>query len=972
MRESRALLVTDVVGSTELAARLGDDAMAALWRDHDRCARDLLRQCGGREIDKSDGFLLLFERAADAAAYALAYHRALAALPVPLKARAGLHVGAVELRSNPPEDVALGAKPVEAEGLAKSLAARVMSVAHGGQTLATLAAHASLGASHARSHGHWRMKGLDEPVELFEVGDAQTPWTPPAESNKAYRVVRSGDEWLALRDLRHSLPAERDSFVDRRTELQALGRLFDDGVRLASVLGAGGSGKTRLALRYARAWLGDFDGGAWFCDLSQATTAADVMQAVARGLELDLQGADPMALIGAAIAGRADCLLILDNFEQVSQHAEATLGRWLERAPRARFLVTSRERLRIGGEHVLLLESQPPLDAGILFKQRAVAAYGAATQSPADDRAIGPLVELLDGMPLAIELAAARTRVMPPQMLLARMGERFQLLASRHGRHDRQATLRATFDWSWELLSLHERAALAQLSVFEGGASLAAVEAVVVVGSDHSGAPRPVDVLQSLVEKSLVRPVGRARFALLRTVHDYAQARLTQPDAGPAFGVQAQRAAQARHAAFFAGLGARDAVAERCIELDNLVAAVRRAVALGLHGVAADALKGAWEALRLRGPFALALELAQQVRAMDGLDRTTGAAVDLVSGWVLKAGGQNAQARQRLEPALLFARAGSERVLQGELLRLLGELDTSDGRMDDARSRLDEALAIARECVDAPLECQVLCGIGAMMIYLGHYEAAAQNYLHALEISRPIGDRHLEGTILSNMGLVRDEQGRAAEALGHYEQALAIARETGDRRREGNNLCNLGLLHHTQGRNAEALGALEAALAVAREIGHARLESIALCNLGLVAEAMRLPERALPYYEAALAVARDIADRRAEGQVLSSLGVLQARQGRVEAARHALAAGRQLLVAVSDRISLGLLLCNLAETEHLAGAAAPAREALLSATQIAQETACGPASELGVRVAEVATLVAPSTAAGEQPLSSNR
>ena len=184
MSDVRALLLTDVVDSTKLFEELGDVAAAALWAEHDRAARDLLHSWRGREIDKTDGMLLLFDAASDAAAYAMAYHLALGSFNPPLRARAGLHVGAVILRANSPQDVARGAKPLEVEGIAKAVAARVMSIAGGGQTLLSADARSALGKTALRleSQGHWRMKGIAEPMELFELGELEAPFAPPADA----------------------------------------------------------------------------------------------------------------------------------------------------------------------------------------------------------------------------------------------------------------------------------------------------------------------------------------------------------------------------------------------------------------------------------------------------------------------------------------------------------------------------------------------------------------------------------------------------------------------------------------------------------------------------------------------------------------------------------------------------------------------------------------------------------------------
>src|SRR4029077_779670 len=199
---------------------LGDRAMAEVWAAHDRVARDLLPVWHGREIDKTDGMLLMFGSPSDAVHYALAYHQALAGLPVALKARAGLHVGPVSLRENSREDVARGAKALEVEGLAKPTAARVMALARGGQTLISDEARKALvdGAWTLQSHGHWVLKGVAEPVELCEVGMDADAFIAPLDSEKAHRVARVGDQWLPVRQMPNNLPQQTPSFVGRERE----------------------------------------------------------------------------------------------------------------------------------------------------------------------------------------------------------------------------------------------------------------------------------------------------------------------------------------------------------------------------------------------------------------------------------------------------------------------------------------------------------------------------------------------------------------------------------------------------------------------------------------------------------------------------------------------------------------------------------------------------------------------------------
>ena len=216
---------------------------------------------------------------------------------------------------------------------------------------------------------------------MWEIGKegpitrCTSAFAPPPDSEKVYRVARAGDGlWRPLRDVRHNLEAELDAFVGREQELQLLARRLDAGARLVSVLGPGGSGKTRFVRRYAWTWLGDWPGGVCFCDLSEARSLDGILGAVAVALDVPLSGADPAAQIGHAIAARGRCLVVLDNFEQVLRDAAATVGRWAGRAGEAAFVVTSRERLHLEGEEVFALE---PLaladDAVALFQVRAAA-----------------------------------------------------------------------------------------------------------------------------------------------------------------------------------------------------------------------------------------------------------------------------------------------------------------------------------------------------------------------------------------------------------------------------------------------------------------------------------------------------------------------------------------------------------------------------------------------------------------------
>jgi predicted ATPase len=877
-----------------------------------------------------------------------------------LRARAGLHLGAVTVRETPAADVALGAKPLEVDGISKPLAARVMSAALGGQTLLTTPARDALAEGPAGpwrvvSHGHWAVKGLPAPIELFEVGEDGAPFTAPPDAEKVYRVVQHEDLWLPLRDTRHSLPAERDAFVGRNSTLAELSRRFDDGARLVSLLGIGGCGKTRAAMRFGWTRLGDFPGGIWFCDLASARTLEGLFSAVAQGLDVPLGQEDPLHQLGSAIAGRGACLVVLDNFEQLARHAEATVGRWLERAGAARFLVTSREVLGIAGEEAVFLAPMVSSDAQTLFLRRAAAARRDFQPNPEDLAAIAPLVKLLDGLPLAIELAAARVRTLPPRALLARMSERFKLLASSGGRLDRQATLRAAFDWSWDLLLPAEKAALAQLAVFQGSFALDAAEAVIDL-SPFPDAAWTLDVVQSLVDKSFVRalPVDRFdRFDLLGSVQAYALERLQTADVPLGTGPQAWRAAQQRHGGFFAALGPQRAAAQQAADLDNLVAACQWAVSAHQGDLASGALDGAWAALALRGPFKTGVDLAQSLCALAQLPHRSAAHAFAVLGQSLTAAGRRAEAAPAFETALARAKAAGDVACESTVRSSLAALHARQGRSWQALSEHEQALRLARLAGDPALECAALNGLGALSFGQGQMNEARGHWEAVLQLAQQAGLKRWQCNVLGNLSSLHANMGRTAESLRQGEAALELARELGDRQREGNTLCNLGLLYVMQGRLDEALSAGNAALQVGRDLGDARLECVALCNLGLAHNARGDAAPALARLESALSLSRQTRDRRSEGQILGYLGLTQARLGAHAAAHELLTTGQEILNDLQDQMSLGLLLCCRAESLVLAGEVATARATELQAAALAQQAGAGPESELGLALAQL-------------------
>ena len=962
MAEQRALLQTDIVDSTGVTERLGEAAASALWTAHDRIARDLLRQWHGREIDKSDGFLLMFEHTDDAVGFALAYHRAIATLAEPLKARTGVHVGTLIERVTDRADVELGAKPLEIDGLAKPTVARLMALAAPGQTLLSAEAAAAIaGAAHRpdfrlQRHGHWRLRGIEQPIEVFEAGDELASFAPPPDTHKAYRVLRRDGLWLPVRELRHSLPAERDSFINRTSELQDLAERLRSGARLVSVVGPGGTGKTRFAKRFAWNWLGDYAGGVWFCDLSQARTLDSIAYAAAQGLEIPPSRDDPITQIGAALASRGECLVFLDNFEQVAQHAEATVGQWLNRAPLARFVVTTREVLGINGEQTFALSTLPAPHAIELFEHRASAARQNYAADIGEHAAVGPLVALLDGLPLAIELAAARVRVMPPRMVLDRMSERFKLLVTSGKRHDRQSTLRATIEWSWGLLSRADQSALAQLSVFDGGFTLDAAEAVLDLAIDGEEACWAIDAVQSLVEKSMLRQVGAARFDMLRSVQEFAAEQLaTLPGLAPG-GVERQRYIEARHWRFYSRPAGRS-TPEDFLDVANRVTACRRAaVAMDLEA-AVGALHSAWELLSLTGPFRVAVDLAARVQRLAGLNDLQRAGAEYVAASAHQRLGDTDAAVAGFERALNCARCASDPRSEARILCAFGELLFTLGAVETAQSHLARAQALADEVDDGALRCWSRNALGTLARSTGRVDQARGHYAQGLEIAQATGDARWEGGLRGNLGTLAHLIGQRDEARSHYERALELARQMHDRYWEGNTRCNLALLHHELGHTAEALLQFDLALAMAREMGHARLEAVVLCNLGIVEEARHGFDLAIRHYEQATAAAVRLQDRAMQGQFGGYLALCYVKAGRFERGQAQFDVALELLRASPDAASLALLHCQRAHAACLAGDFESARTALALAQAQSVGAHAGTESELDLAIRRVQRLI---------------
>ena len=475
-------LFTDVEGSTRLLDDLGSEDYAAALAEHRRIVREVSAREGGVEVDtQGDAFFVAFPTAPGAIAAARAVVDGLGSGPV--RVRIGVHTGTPLLTDE------------GYVGPDVHRAARIAASGHGGQVLVSSATRALLDGDSLRDLGEHRFKDLAAAERVYQLGDR---------------------EFQPLRSLyRTNLPVPATPFLGRERELgDVVELLVRDDVRLLTMTGPGGTGKTRLALQAAAEASGEFPDGVWWVGLAPLRDARLLVTSLAQVLMVEERADSDLAELVVAHLASKRALVLVDNVEHLLPEVATEIAR-LRDAASPTILVTSRERLQLQGEHVYPVPTLADDDGIELFLVRARAL--ASRVEPSD--AIGELCSRLDNLPLALELAAARTVVFPPEQLLARLSERLDLLKAGRDADPRQQTLRATIEWSYDLLEPAEQRVFRGLSVFAGGCTYDAAE--FVCGADP-------DVIQALLDKSLLRRSEgeRPRYLMLETIRELALERL--------------------------------------------------------------------------------------------------------------------------------------------------------------------------------------------------------------------------------------------------------------------------------------------------------------------------------------------------------------------------------------------------------------------------------------------------------------
>jgi len=805
-----SFLYTDIEGSTRLWEQ-HPQAMHAALALHDRLLRQAIEAWGGHIFQTvGDAFYAAFTTAPAALAAAAAAQQALHTAawgPVePLRVRMALHTGPAEVRSD------------DYFGPTINRVAALLVAGHGGQVLVSAATRELLRDLlppdfSLRDLGQRRLKDLTQPEQIYQLA------APGLDSN--FGPLKTLDTYP------NNLPLQSTSFLGRESELtDLLALLRRPDVRLLTLGGPGGSGKTRLSLQVAAALLDDYADGVYFVPLAEISDPKLVMAPVAQTLNLAEMVGQPYGEAVKAYGRERSMLLVLDNFEQVVE-AAVQLGELLTAAPRLKLLVTSREVLHLYGEQEYAvpplalpdLKQLPPLDE--LEQYAAVALFVARVQTirhdfrltPENARAVAEICSQLDGLPLAIELATARSKLFSPQMMLDQLSNHLKVLTSpMRDLTPRQQSLRGAIDWSYNLLSEGERLLFARLAVFVGGCTPAAGEEV-CSGEGLSDLPESVfESLVSLVDKSLLRQAtngaSEPRFVMLDTIRDYAAERLN-------LGGEAE-AVRRRHAMYYV------AFAE---QVEDKLVLLHDASWLGRVEQEYDNLRTAMQWCSLHEPGA-GLRLAVGIREF----------------WYVR--GYLSEGRGWLER--LVQAVGDDLPLQrAKALVTSGILATYEGDYVAASRLLAEGEAVSESCGYHEGVASALRNRGYIAYREKDYARARALYEQGMALSRRTNDPLHMAAFANSLGMVAYREGDYDAAQALYEQGLAGYRELGSRRDEFNLLHNLAHLARHRGNYQAAAQFYRQAINVNAELGEKvevadALEGLAatLCDLGEARQAV--------------------------------------------------------------------------------------------------------------------------------------
>ena len=918
---SVTFLFTDIEGSTRLWDRdeaLARDAVAK----HDALLRGTIASHDGYVFKTvGDAFCAAFSTADTALRAAVAAQRSIAMEGAfPFRVRMALHTGTTHERDD------------DYFGPTVNRVARIQALASGGQVLLsagteTLLRDALPAGVTLRDLGPHRLKDLQREERIFQVvGPALPDGFAPL---------------VSLDALPNNLPLQLTSFLGREREVDDVRRSLSSN-RLVTLTGAGGSGKSRLAIQVAAETLGDYPGGAWFVELAPVSDPADVVKAFASEMRVrEEPGRDLLATMLDALRAKRT-LVLLDNCEHLLEPCASLVERMLAACPNLRVLATSREALSASGEIAWRVPSLalPSAEADgqaagaspavALFLDRATAVNSTFRAGPDDLLHIAEICRRLDGIPLAIELAAARAVALSPRQIADRLNDRFRLLTGgRRTALPRQQTLKAAIDWGHDLLAAPERVTLRRLGVFVGGFDLEAAEDV-CAGAAAEGAIERVDVLDRvahLVAKSFVvvddLPESGPRYRLLETVRQYALDRLLDAGEGPALRGRHRdwvTAFTTRLAPSLAGPDVRSALARLDAERDNVRAALEwcnagaEGVTPGL-GIATAITKY----LAIRGRFADARAWLDGflARADANVDPTLRAAATRAVAGAMFHAGDYAGAKARYEELrAIWTRLGSE---AGVAEADAGLANVAFRLRDtDTAIRLgDEVVAVFRRLGDVAATADALVARGIVDAARGAFEDARARYDEAIPVLRRSGDVSVIAAATGNLAYLAYAERRFDRARELLEEQIAAFRTLGDRAGLANALNTKGAVLDALGDTAGTTAAFEESLALREALGLRALSALTLANLAVMSIAAGRFAEARSRFARSLEIAKESGDPWARARAVGRFALADEGEGRAERAVRILGAaegatgGRAYCVSETERRDYGELRTNL-------------------------------------------------------------
>lgn len=891
-------LLTDIEGSTKLWQSEPAAMRVALAR-HDEILRNAIEANEGFVFKTmGDAFFAAFASPMCAVAAMETAQRALAdeAWPpeTPIRVRMALHSGVAEFRGG------------DYFGQTLNRAARVLSAGHGGQSLATQAVRELIRDEMPSGAALWdlgdhRLKDLGQPERLLQINFPGLPTKFPE--------LRS----LSSAGARNNLPLQMTTFIGRERQIAEIEELLSKS-RLLTLLGTGGCGKSRLALQVAASTSGDYPDGVWLAELGPLSDPAQVAPTVGGIFGLREEAGRPMEqTIGDHLAAR-NLLLILDNCEHLLGSCASLAHTILNLCSQTTVLTTSREPLGIAGERTYrvpsltlpedstLVEDLASCEAVRLFTERTELHQAQFALSSANVHAVASICRRLDGIPLAVELAAARMRFMSAEEIDAKLDHRFGLLTGgSRSALPRQQTLRALIDWSYELLSREERSMLQRLSVFAGGWTLDAAEAV--CAGDDLAPWQVLDLLSGLVDKSLVSTEewdGRTRYKLLETVRQYGRDRLEESGE-----VDAVRQ---RHS---------DAYLKFAKEAEGRLHASDQLFWIVRLEKEHENLRTCWEWMVHRGDSDDAMRLC----------------VALFPWWQM---GYLVEGREWSVRSLEMAGAAGDPLLKARSLHVAGYLSWKQGDYSGAFDHFKGSDALAVQVGDEL--CLHDAHLGYAMAYFGvdDYAQSKREILKCLEIESRL-EEAATGRADQILGILLRIEGDMPGALAALKKSIEIYRRRGDRIGMSFPLYDHALALYYNGDFAPSVESHLESLAIRRETGERWGLAESLYGLGLVTSALGRAEEARRYFNESLGVAKDIADRGRRALCLIGVAYLDLAEGRVGDAEVGARESLQLFRDLSDRWGIAKSFDVLALLKSVQGEDVAAAELWGAADQIRVE-----------------------------------